>query len=185
MVAGGVVLLLAALFFLQVDNKAPSVSLEGKVTYRELDKVRRNEEVRAHLQREKVNVENYKKAPQISESYRVEAAPETGLRLEASVGAAAKDIAESELQGMATNSLENRINQKLLNDQKAAQMSQMQKRQFAAEYKKKALAMGYQVELNDKLEITKVHKVESPNRAVKSSPVIDVDSMEDEDESFE
>ena len=42
--------------------------------------------------------------------------------------------------------------------------------------------MGYSVELNDKLEVTKVQKIEPDQPAIKSNPVIDVDSMEGDEE---
>lgn len=183
----GMVLFLGVLFFL---NDKPNANLPenagSKVSYRELDKIRKNEEAKARFQREKVHVENFKQAPQINESYRQVAPPQdNSLRLEASVGAAAKDIAESELQGMALQSLENRINQKLLNEQKAAQMNAFQKKQFAEAYKKRALSMGYEVELNEDLEVMKVRKVGTGSPAIKSAPVIDVDSMEEDEESFD
>ncbi len=173
-----------ALFVLFVlwQQSSPQTTT-NKVTYGEVDKVRKQEVTKSKMQREKMNVENYKNAPQISESYRPQENTNAneGLRLEASVSAAAKDIAEGELGGMAVESLENKINQRLLNEQKTAQMNVIQKKQFADEYKKKALSMGYAVELNDKLEITKVQKIE-PVRTIKSNPVIDVDSMEEDEE---
>ncbi len=181
-VGGGVLLIATMVVFMggNPDPKEPST-----VRYGEVDKIRKEEQTKSKLQREKVHVENYQQAPQINEGYQSASASnhtEEGLRLEASVGSAAKDIAESDLKGMAVESLENKINQRLLNEQKTAQMNAMQKRQFAEEYKKKALAMGYAVELNDKLEVTKVQKIEPEQPLIKSNPVIDVDSMEGDEE---
>lgn len=183
----GVVFFLGTIFFLnEKPNTNPAGNNGSKITYRDLDKARKNEEVKSHFQREKVHVENFKQAPQINESYhKIEPVNDHTLRLEASVGAAAKDIAESQLHGMAMQSLENRINQKLLNEQKAAQMSAFQKKQFAEAYKKRALSMGYEVELNDNLEVMKVRKVGTGSPAIKSSPVIDVDSTEEDEESYD
>jgi hypothetical protein len=180
--AGAIVVM--AFIFWQKNFSSPS---PNRVTYGEVDKARKQEQTKSQLQREKVHIENYKKAPQISDAYRpVESSPasEDGLRLEASVSAAAKDIGEAELSGMAVESLENKINRRLLNEQKTDQMNAIQKKEFAAEYKKKALAMGYAVELNENLEVVKVQKVEKP-KLIKSNPVIDVDSMDEEDEEFE
>lgn len=177
-IAGGVVLL-GAFVFWQGSSNAPA---KNGVTYGEVDKIRKHEVTKSQLQRERVQVENYKQAPQINGSYRETEAPiqEESLRLEASVGAAAKDIAESDLQGMAVESLENNINQRLLSEQKAAQMNTIQKKQLADEYKKRAKAMGYAVELNDKLEVIKVQKIDT-SKTIKPAPVIDVDSIEEEE----
>ncbi|MBY0383825.1 hypothetical protein K2X05_01590 [bacterium] len=177
-IAGGGVLLLAFVFW-QGSSKAPE---KNRVTYGEVDKIRKQEVTKSQLQRERVEVENYKQAPQINGAYHETepSAPEENLRLEASVGAAQKDIAESDLQGMAVESLENHINQRLLSEQKAAQMNSIQKKQLADEYKKRAKAMGYAVELNDKLEVTKVQKIDT-SKAPKPAPVIDVDSIEEEE----
>jgi hypothetical protein len=174
----GFVLLLAGVYLWQENSQQPKSS---KVTYGDLDKARRQEQTRSKFQREKVNVENFKAAPQIKEAFHpTETTPDEGLRLEASVSAAAKDIAETELSGMAIDSLENKINQKLLSEQKSAQMNAFQKQQYAEEYKKRAFAMGYVVELNEKLEVVKVQKVER-EKTIKSNPVIDVDSIEEEE----
>lgn len=173
-----------AVLFWQKNSSTPATN---RITYGEVDKARKQEQTKSHLQREKVHIENYKNAPQISDVYHPtesQPASEEGLRLEASVSAAAKDIGEAELSGMAVESLENKINRRLLNEQKTAQMNEVQKKQFAAEYKKKALAMGYSVELNDNLEVIKVQKVEK-QKLIKSNPVIDVDSIEEDDEEFE
>ncbi len=180
--AGAMVVL--ALIFWQKNSSSPS---PNRVTYGEVDKARKQEQTKSQLQREKVHIENYKKAPQISDAYHPSEnapAPDEGLRLEASVSAAAKDIGEAELSGMAVESLENKINRRLLNEQKTDQMNVIQKKEFAAEYKKKALAMGYAVELNENLEVIKVQKIEK-QKLIKSNPVIDVDSMDDEEEDFE
>ena len=181
-IVGGGVLLIATLVVFMGSNPDPKEP--STVRYGEVDKIRKEEQTKSKLQREKVHVENYQQAPQINEGYQSVGSShsEEGLRLEASVGSAAKDIAESDLKGMAVESLENKINQRLLNEQKTAQMNAMQKKQFADEYKKKALAMGYAVELNDKLEVTKVQKIEPDQPAIKSNPVIDVDSMEGDEE---
>lgn len=163
----------------------PPPKERSTVTYGEVDKVRKQEQTKSKLQREKVHIENFQQAPQINEGYQPSgnaSHQEEGLRLEASVGSAAKDIAESDFKGMAVESLENKINQRLLNDQRSAQMNAMQKRQFAEEYKKKALSMGYAVELNEKLEVVKVQKIEPEQAVIKSNPVIDVDSMEGDEE---
>jgi hypothetical protein len=180
-IVGGSVLLIATAVVFMGGNPDPSGP--STVRYGEVDKIRKQEQTKSKLQREKVHVENYQQAPQINEGFQgASNHQEEGLRLEASVGAAAKDIAESELKGMAVESLENKINQRLLNEQKTAQMNVLQRKQFAEEYKKKALSMGYEVELNEKLEVIKVQKIEPEQPAIKSNPVIDVDSMEGDEE---
>ena len=168
-----------AMIFWQGSSTSPE---KNRVTYGEVDKIRKQEVTKSQLQRERVQVENYQQAPQINGAYREEEAPaqEESLRLEASVGAAAKDIAEGDRQGLAVESLENHINQRLLSEQKAAQMNSMQKKQLADEYKKRAKAMGYAVELNDKLEVIKVQKMDT-SKTIKPAPVIDVDSIEEEE----
>ncbi len=182
-IGGGVLLIATAVVFM---GSNPDPMEPSTVRYGEVDKVRKQEQTKSKLQRERVHVENYQQAPQINEGYQATGghatSAEEGLRLEASVGSAAKDLAESDFKGMAVESLENKINQKLLNEQKSAQMNALQKKHFAEAYKRKALAMGYEVELNDKLEVTKVKKIEVDQPAIKSNPVIDVDSMEGDEE---
>jgi hypothetical protein len=179
-IGGGVLLIAGAVFFWGNSSHSPE---RATVKYGEVDKVRKQEQTKSQLQREKVHIENYKQAPQINEGYQgaIDNHQEDGLRLEASVGSAAKDLAESDFKGMAVESLENKINQRLLNEQKTAQMNAFQKQQFANEYKKRALSMGYAVELNEQLEVIKVQKVEEPT-VIKSNPVIDVDTMDSGEE---
>lgn len=174
--------------FLLWKGSSNSATTQGKVSYGDVDKAHKQEVARSRLEREKVNIENYKKAPQISDAYRpvedhAASDDNEGLRLQASVSPAAKDIGENDLHGMAVESLENKINRRLLNEQQSAQMNLAQKRQIANEYKKKALSLGYQVELNDNLEVTKVQKVEAPKQ-IKVNPVIDIDSIEEDEDAF-
>jgi hypothetical protein len=171
----------AFLFFSQKSNHENPT----KVSFKDVDSLRKEAIVKNKFQREKMTVENFNKAPTLSNQYRPTSGAadhEEGLRLEASVSAAAKDIAEGELNSLSLNSLENKINQRLLNEQKTAQMNVLQKKRFADEYKKRAMAMGYAVELNDKLEIIKVQKVDAQPKQRTGSPVIDIDSMEEEEE---
>jgi len=164
-------------------------SNSSQVTYGQVDHLRKETKARKELEIKKMEVDNYKSAPSLSNAYRpVEdgAQANDGIRFESEKHSVVKDQAEIEGDREPINMLEVQINKRLVNDQRAAELSAQQKKQFIENYKKQALAKGYMVELNDQLVITKVQKVDRANKGPASIPQEDVEIQEyDEDEGAE
>ncbi len=156
------------------------------ITYKDLKTVRNSAIAQDKIEKQKVQVTNWKTAPQLDSNVRElkNGLNETteSIRIESQKNVAAIDAAEGAAYEAPISSLETQINKKLVNDQVAVQMSQMQKNQFIDNYKKRALSMGYVVELNDQLELIKATKIPSkPSFNEKAPASVDVDSMEEDD----
>ncbi len=160
-------------------------SSTGKVTYSQVDQLRKETKIRNEIQRKKVAVDNYKSAPSLSNSYRAveeqNVDDKSAIKFESERNSIESEQALLNEEAVPANMLDVQINKRLVNDQKAAQLSAQQKRVFIENYKKQALAKGYLVELNDQLVVTKVQKVASP-KAPASIPQEDVEIHEYEDE---
>lgn len=157
------------------------------ITYQDITTERNAAKARDTFQKTTVAVKNAQTAPRLGTGVRV---VNDGLednsrdiRLESEKNHAAADSVDPSVYEAPINALETKINEKMLSDQKAAQMSDLQKRAFISEYKKRALAMGYKVELNDRLELIRADKVQNvPTKA--PAAVDEVNSWED-DGAFE
>jgi hypothetical protein len=178
--------------FLFFHSKPTSSSSGGTVTYGQVDQLRKTTQIKKALETKKVAVDNYNSAPSLSAKYHAvedqTAEPKSGLNFESQKHAVVDDEAELEGEHMPTNMLEVQINKKLVNDQKAAELSAQQKKLFIANYKKQALAKGYIVELNDQLVVTKVEKVrgaKGPASMQQQIPQDDVEIEEFDDDSAE
>lgn len=169
--------------YLFFSSKGGSIAGSGgsTVTYGQVDQLRKETKIRKELQSKKMAVDNYKSAPSLSNQYRQvedEQAKKSGIQFESEKHSVAND-ADIEPDREPVNMLENQINKRLVNDQKAAQLSAAQKEAFIENYKKQALAKGYLVELNDQLVVTKVQKV-----ATKKGPA-SIEQEEVEMQEFE
>jgi len=162
---------------------------KAKVTFGQVDQLRKETQVKNNIERNKVQVENYKKAPALTNDYRAVdeqyGGANQGIVLESNLNHAAIDADEGRGQGGSFNMLETQINKRLVNDQRAAQMSQIQKRQFVEDYKARARAMGYLVELNDQMVVTRVTKIPDSEIAPKGPASVPVDVNVNEEEGFE
>lgn len=177
-------------------NSQSGSEKSSKVTFGQVDHLRQETKVRAKIDRERVEIENYKNAPSLSNAYRpvAEETPgQGGIILESAKNQAIQDSADPSVS-QPTSFLESQINARLVNQQRAAQMSALQKKQFIENYKQRALAMGYLVELNDQMIVTRVQKIDggAAQRAAKNPAsiqhqpqAVDVDIMEDESEEYE
>lgn len=154
------------------------------ITYQDITTERNAAIARDKFEKTTVAVKNAQTAPMLGTGVR-----EVGnglednsgaIRLESEKNHAAADSVDPSVYEAPINSLETKINEKMLSDQKAAQMSALQKRMFIKNYKERALAMGYKVELNDRLELIRADKVRNvPTKA--PAAVEDVESWEDDD----
>lgn len=190
----GVIILsgVALLFYASRREFSPG---QSGVTFSQVDNARKDLMIKKDIQRKRAEVENYKNAPVLDTQYRPvrEHSGHSGLQLESAPNHAAADSGDASSLSSTTNgSLDFQINKTLVNQQRAVQMSAVQKQQFVEDYKKKALAMGYEVEINSKLEITKVKKAGSsgsvnrlPTQAPSAAPILDINQIEEESEEAE
>jgi hypothetical protein len=186
--SGAVVIIVGlGMLFIRSQPK-DSESPEKQVTYHELELERKRAESTKKMDRQRTEVQNWQTAPKLNGNmHPVKNELEEGsakIRLESAKNHAAIDSADVDVNEMPFSSLESQINKRMINEQHAAQMSQIQKRRFVEDYKKRALAMGYQVELNDKLELVRATKVRQPSYDSQKVPV-DVDSMEEDYDEYE
>lgn len=157
------------------------------VTYQDISTERNAAIAKDRMEKVRVEVTNARTAPRLGNGIREVkdglAENTQSIRLETEKNHAAIDAADPTVHEMPFTSLETQINRKQVDDQRAAQMSIIQKKNFVEQYKKRALAMGYRVELNDRLELVRAEKVTQPMSqfpsASKGVPV-DVDSMEED-----
>lgn len=175
--------------FLFFKSQETSSSGKSGVTFGQLDHMKKELKIRKNLESQKVSVENYATAPSLSNSYREveQASGRAGsVVLESEKLHATQEDLGGEVSQQPINMLEAQINKKLLNDQRAQQMTAVQKEQFILDYKKKALAAGYVVELSDDLTITKVQKVAGAgkSKAPASVPQEDI-NIQEEDYEYE
>lgn len=162
-------------------------STKKVVTYQELNQVRKGAINQHKMEQQKVKITNWKTAPRLDNNMREISngmnEPSNGIKLESGKNHSVEDAADASVYESPMNSLETQINKKLVTDQHAAQMSAIQRKEFIKDYKKRALAMGYNVELNDKLELVRADKIKSKTATFEKTPasVIDVDSMEEDE----
>ncbi len=171
------------MYFLRQSNTP--VSHKKVVTYQDISTERNAAIAKDRIEKVKVEVTNAQTAPQLGVGIREVkdglAEDHDGLRLEGEKNHAAIDAADPTVHEMPFTSLETQINRKQVDDQRAAQMSAIQKRNFVEQYKKRALAMGYDVELNDRLELIKAKKISQPMNQFPTRGVpVDVNSMEED-----
>ncbi|MCC6138095.1 MAG: hypothetical protein IT287_05650 [Bdellovibrionaceae bacterium] len=183
----GVVVIAVALGMYILREKQSQAQGAKVVTYQQLDQVRKDTSTRVKLEKRKTEVINIQTAPRLDNNMRevsngLNEPNNNGIRLEGEKIHSIEDSADASVYDSPMNSLETQINKKLVNDQHAAQMSIIQKKEFIKDYKKRALAMGYNVELNDRLELIRAEKVKSKTVGYEKAPasVIDVESMEED-----
>lgn len=155
------------------------------VTYQDISTERNAAIAKDRMEKVRVEVTNARTAPRLGTGMREVkdglAEQSQGIRLETEKNHAAIDAADPTVHEMPFTSLENQINRRQVDDQRAAQMSVLQKRTFVEQYKKRALAMGYRVELNDRLELVRAERVTQPmNQFPSNSAPVDVNSMEED-----
>lgn len=157
------------------------------ITYQDIKTEQNAAIARDKIEKTTVAVKNAQTAPRLGVGMReVKNGLEdnsSSIRLEPEKNHAAIDAVDPAAYEPPISSLESKINEKMLSDQQAAQMSVIQKRNFIESYKKRALAMGYKVELNDQLQLIRADKIRNgPTKA--PAAVDEVESWED-DEAFE
>lgn len=178
------------MYILREKQSQNSREQRKTVTYQQLNQERMGAITKDKLEKQKVAVTNWQTAPRLDNNMREISnglnEPSNGIKLEGEKIHSTEDSADASVYDSPMNSLEKEINKKLVNDQYAAQMSALQKKQFIKDYKARALAAGYSVELNDRLELVRAEKIKPKGASYEKSPasVIDVDSME-EDEYYE
>lgn len=174
------------MYFLR-ESKSPQ-DHKKVVTYQDISSERNAAIAKDRMEKVKVEVTNAQTAPRLGVGIREVkdglAEPHDGIKLETEKNYAAIDAADPSVHEMPFTNLETQINKKQKDEQTAAQMSVLQKRNFVQQYKARALAMGYKVELNDRLELIKAEKVSAPmNQFPSASPKgvpVDVDTMEED-----
>lgn len=170
-IAAGVFLGVGLLFLSVIVQK--QTKEEHKVTFGKVESFRRDAIVKDRLQRQKVEVQNYMSAPSVSNSVRVvsDHNDDAGLKLESSENSAVKDSARNDHNAMPTNALDSQMSKVLANRQKYDEMTQMQKKRFIEEYKRNALARGYLIELDDKLNIVQYKRAPAAQKGQTPIPV--------------
>lgn len=160
------------------------------ITYKDISSEKTKTMTQDKINKQKVEMTNWQTAPQLKGNIQelknnLDEPNNNELKLESQKNHAAIDAADSTASAYEApvSSLENQINKQLVNDQEAAQMSSLQKKKFIETYKKRAKDMGYDVELNDKLQLVKAAKIPPKPDYFDKSPasVNDVESFEAED----
>lgn len=173
---------LAVTFIFGKDKK------ENRVTFGQVEQIRKETMVKSKIDRSKVEVQNYMNAPAISNQYHATKeipVNDAGLKLESSVNHAAQDSRGSGHNAMPTNVLESQTDKLLANKQRYEQMNIAQKKQHIEDYKRQAKQMGYVLEVDGQLNIIRFER--DPASAISQPKLpVDVDQMEEEyDESGE
>lgn len=184
LIAAGVLFGLGLFFFASVYSKRG----ENKVTFGQVEDIRKETMLKSRMERQRVEVQNFKTAPALGSGIQKEnnQMDRDGLTLESSRNHAAADSYDtaSDTATPATF-LESQTNKLLANKQHYEHLTQMQKKRFIAEYQRKALAMGYLVELDDKLNIVKVQRAPASQKPqYQPSEPVDVDQMDVEDDEM-
>jgi hypothetical protein len=178
------------LLFLSVNFKKQESPEVRKISFGQVENTRRAAIVKGREERAKVEVQNYMSAPAVTNGIRVvrDHNEDAGLKLESSLNSAVKDSVRDDHNAMPTNALDAQMSKVLANRQKYEEMTKMQKARFIEEYKRNALAMGYVIELDDKLNIVKYRRTPAAQRAQTPIPVQmpnDVDQMEEDSDELE
>lgn len=172
------------MYSLRTQNSSPHAD-QKVVTYKDIKNVRNHAITKDKFEKQKVEVKNWQTAPRLEGGVREikDSLNESssGIKIESQKNFAAIDAADASVYEAPVTSLETQINKKLVNDQVSAQMSQLQKIQFIENYKRRALAVGYEVELNDQLQLVKATKIK-PRPSFEKAPAsaVDIDSMEED-----
>ncbi|MCB9072575.1 MAG: hypothetical protein H6623_03065 [Bdellovibrionaceae bacterium] len=179
--SGAVVIIVAlAMLFIRAQKNESGAGAKA-VTFQALDLERKRAISHKQMEQKKMEVTNWKTAPKLDNNLRpihnnLED-PASKIQLESAKNHAEVDARDPDVYEIPMSSLETQINKRMVNEQYAAQMSALQKKNFVEGYKKRALAMGYMVELNDKLELIRATKVRTIQQ---NSPSVEVDSMEED-----
>jgi len=184
-IAASVFLSVGLLFFGSAWNKKDESN--KKVTFGQVEHLRKAAITKNRMERQKAEVQNYMSAPALDNGIQgskdLQQDGSDSLSLESSSNHAAADSRDGD-NAMPANFLDSQTNKLLANKQHYEQMNLAQKKQFIAEYKRKALAMGYVIELDDKLNIIKVQRDPASQKSQFHRPAepVDVDQMEVEDD---
>lgn len=163
LIAGGVLVLIGVYFtFSQLSQSANPADGTGVVTYKKVDRLKKDVLQQTRLQQDKAMVDNFKNAPSLPTGYRQvkdSSGGDHGLRLQSSQSHAAVDSGEDTSPREAPQSLQVQINDFLLKKQRYEQLTQLQRQKYVSDFKREAQAMGYMVEFNDKLEVVRFDRV--------------------------
>ncbi|MBY0315752.1 MAG: hypothetical protein K2Q26_09550 [Bdellovibrionales bacterium] len=162
LIAGGVLVLIGVYFtFSQLSQSTNPNEGPGVVTYKKVDRLKKDVLQQKRLQQDKAMVDNFKNAPSLPTGYRQvkdSSVGDSGLRLQSSQSHAAFDSGEDSSRE-APQSLQVQINDFLLKKQRYEQLTQLQRQKYVSDFKREAQAMGYAVEFNDKLEVVRFDRV--------------------------
>lgn len=177
-------LVLFGMYFFKTPTHSSAPDAKKVVTYKDITSERNKAIKHDEMQKQKVQVSNWQTAPRLDTGVRevkdsLNEKTES-IRIESQKNHAAIDAADASVYEVPVSSLETQINKKLVNDQASAQMSQMQKKRFIENYKQRALAMGYDVELNDNLQLIRATKLSRPSFDKAPASAVDIDSVEDD-----
>lgn len=189
LIIGGVLVLAGCYFTIsQLTSKEKN---DSGVTFKDVDRLRKDVEHQKKLQQDKAMVDNFKSAPLLPTKYRPTQSgnfQDKSLQLQSSVNHAAIDGGDS--GGITARSLDNQINDLLLAKQRYEQLSKVERQKYVNDFKREAQAMGYQVEFNEKLEVIRFDRAPSSQAKalVKTlppppPPTSGVDSQENYDDA--
>lgn len=159
--AGAVVV---TVVILATNYSSLSKKEEAKVRYGKVDDYKKKMIQKKRLEIERVKVENYRKAPDLTNGYRAvevhDPNENQGITLESQGNAAERDAAED---SMATPdfSTQSQINKLLVKKQQYEQLTAAQKQKYISAFKREAKSLGFRIEFNDKLEVTHFQKIGS------------------------
>lgn len=189
LIIGGV-LVLAGCYFTISQLTSKNRDATG-VTFKEVDRLRKDVEHQRKFQQDKAMVDNFKSAPLLPTKYRPTQEgnfQDASLKLQSAVNHAAIDSGDN--GGVTAHSLDNQINDFLLTKERYEQMSKLERQKYVNDFKREAQAMGYQVEFNEKLEVIRFDRApSSQSKAVVKAlpppppPTSGVDSQENYDDA--
>lgn len=156
--------LFAYSFLFQGESEVSVASdQQASVTFGQLNNYRKEVRKKKTMETQKVSVENYQRAPGVK--WRPKQVQKESLNLKSVPSAAAIDMQKSARQFIAEEpSLEKEINQLLAERQKFEQLSQIQRQNYVAGFKKEAYRLGFRIEFNDNLEVIEFERIPKTQR---------------------
>ncbi|MCB0379552.1 MAG: hypothetical protein KDD33_13755 [Bdellovibrionales bacterium] len=149
--------LLATLVLLFMYLQEPSTDLvdgPGSVQYNQINQYRLEAERKIELERGMAEMKRKKSGPKLVP---VEAQDVEPLKILPDRDPHMDDLEEDKTYGPVT--LDQKMNAFLANRQAYEEVEHANRQAYVDEFKKEARAMGYEVEINDQMEIVKVRKI--------------------------
>lgn len=166
---------LIAVIVIAHNHQQPVVtSPHTGVSFRQVDDYKRNMRKKHLLDKKRVQTENYTNAPQLDGTYR---APELsddhrGIDLRSQIHHAPKDIGAERRKEAPTFSPEAQVDKLLAAKQAYDEMSKLQKKRYAREFKREARRLGFRVELNDRLEVIQFSRVPASRESASDDDLV-------------